>query len=328
MLANPTSPGAITRSELNVADIDNTTSEITYTITALPSNGTLILNGVAMTVNDTFTQADIDNSRLVYQSAGTATTDQFGFVVSDNSGASLGSDTFNILVQLAEDRDEEDSGIPPNDGNVDEQPEEEGGSETDAGGSSAVSGGFGGGYVPFGGSSAPQQPARVLTIDPGTAPASEQPPARKENYVQTRMEYQQVTSFAGMQLRTMDALWSAIDKMKQEMADSAEEKMTTTEFKVAAAKSSGVVLTAGVVAWILRSGALLSSLMSTIPLWKGYDPLPILAYKDDDKDKEDEIHEDKIPTSLDELKKLKKIRDKKSNETDVDSMFGGSAIRE
>ena len=281
-----------------------------------------------MTVNDTFTQADIDNSRLVYQSAGIATSDQFGFVVSDNSGGSLGSDTFNIVVQLAEDRDEEESGIPPDDGDVDEQPEEDDGSETDTGGSGATSGGFGGGYVPFGGSSAPQQPARVLTIDPAPAPASEQPPARKENYVQTSIEYQQVTSFAGMQLRTMDALWSAIDKMKEEMGDSAREEMTATEFKFAAAKSSGVVLTAGVVAWILRSGALLSSLMSTIPLWKGYDPLPILAYRDDDKKKEDDMHEDKIPTSLDELQKLKKLKNKKDNEIDVDRIFGGSPLRE
>jgi len=104
--------------------------------------------------------------------------------------------------------------------------------------------------------------------------------------------------------------------------------MSPTEFRVAAAKSSGVVLTAGVVAWILRSGALLSSLMSTIPLWKGYDPLPILAYKDDDEEKEDEIHEDKIPTSLEELQKLKKLKEKKAKEIDVDSIFGGSAVRE
>jgi len=58
-----------------------------------------------------------------------------------------------------------------------------------------------------------------------------------------------------------------------------------------------------VVAWLLRSGALLSSLLSSIPLWKGYDPLPVLAYKDDDDEKKDvEIDEDKIPTSLEELK--------------------------
>ncbi|MBT8128699.1 MAG: tandem-95 repeat protein, partial [Gammaproteobacteria bacterium] len=328
MLANPASPGAITRSELSVADIDNTTLEITYTINALPSNGILILNGVTMTVNDTFTQADIDNSRLVYQSAGTATTDQFGFVVSDNSGASLGSDTFSIVVQLAEDRDEEDSGIPPNDTSGDEEPVEEDSSETDTGGSGATAGGFGGGYVPFGGSSAPQKSAPVLAIDRAPVDDREQP-VKKENYTVLETNDHKVTTFTGMQIKSMDALWSAIDKMKQEMGDAAEEKMTSTEFKAAAAKSSGVVLTAGVVAWILRSGALLSSLISTIPLWKGYDPLPILAYKDDDdKKKEDEIHEDKIPTSLDELKKLKKIKQARAKEVDVDSIFGDSGIRE
>jgi hypothetical protein len=139
----------------------------------------------------------------------------------------------------------------------------------------------------------------------------------------------EVKTFTAVQLKSMDALWSAIDKMKQEMGGSTEDKMSPTEFKVAAAKSSGVVLTAGVVAWILRSGALLSSLMSTIPLWNGYDPLPILAYKDDEEKKEeDEIHEDKIPTSLEELQKLKKLKEKKSRQVDVDSIFDGSAIRE
>jgi len=77
---------------------------------------------------------------------------------------------------------------------------------------------------------------------------------------------------------------------------------------------------------------LLSSLMSTIPLWKGYDPLPILAYKDDEDDnKEEEIDEHKIPTSLEELRKLKKLmqqQQKRAKEVDVDSMFGGSTIRE
>jgi hypothetical protein len=118
--------------------------------------------------------------------------------------------------------------------------------------------------------------------------------------------------------------------MKQEMAESAEE-MDVVEFQVAAAKSSGVVLTAGIVAWAMRGGALLSSLMSTIPLWKGYDPLPILAYKDDDEDEgrepEKEIDEDMIPTSLEELKKLKKIKEQ-TKEINVEALFGGSTIRE
>ena len=72
--------------------------------------------------------------------------------------------------------------------------------------------------------------------------------------------------------------------------------------------------------------------MSTIPLWKGYDPLPILAYKDDEEEKEkaveNEIDEDKIPTSLEELKQLKKLKEKRANEVDVESIFGNSAVRE
>jgi hypothetical protein len=103
-------------------------------------------------------------------------------------------------------------------------------------------------------------------------------------------------------------------------------------FRAAAIDTSGIVLTAGIVAWVLRSGALLTSLMSTIPLWKGYDPLPILAYKEDDEEKENvvekEIDEDKIPTSLEELKQLKQLKEKRANEVDVESIFGHSTARE
>ncbi len=326
MLATGVAPGAITNSELNVTDIDNASSEVTYTITTLPVNGALLLNGVAMGVNDTFTQSDIDNNLLVYQSAGAATSDQFGFAVADGSGGTLANNTFNIIVQLGDDDGDTDTGIADTESDPEEEEAQEETTE-DSGGASDGAGGYGGGYVPFGGTTAPQKPSPALSIDP--TPAQKQAQSvDKEEYTGTEAKVHEVTTFTGVQVKSMDALWSAIDKMKQEMGDSAEGKMSSVEIKAAAAKSSGVVLTAGVVAWILRSGALLSSLMSTIPLWKGYDPLPILAYKDDDEEVEDEIHEDKIPTSLEELKKLKKVKEKKANEVDVDSIFGGSAIRE
>lgn len=40
---------------------------------------------------------------------------------------------------------------------------------------------------------------------------------------------------------------------------------------------TSLTLSAGFVAWVLRGGSLLASFMSTLPLWKGFDPLPILA---------------------------------------------------
>jgi hypothetical protein len=293
----------------------------------------LLLNGVVMAIADTFTQDDLDNNRVVYQAAGTMPTDQFGFTVTDSAGGALTNNTFDIIVQLAQDNDvgaNAEPVLPPADAEEQKIQDE---ILEDSGGTNDGSDGYGGGYAPFGSTSAPKpqpQPLPVLAIEPTSVPGrNPAQPAVKEVKEVKEVKVSEVKTFAAVQLKSMDALWSAIDKMKQEIGGSTEEKMSPTEFKVAAAKSSGVVLTAGVVAWILRSGALLSSLMSTIPLWKGYDPLPILAYKDDEEKKEeDEIHEDKIPTSLEELKKLKKLKEKKSSEVDVDSIFDGSAIRE
>jgi len=49
------------------------------------------------------------------------------------------------------------------------------------------------------------------------------------------------------------------------------------------------------------------------------------------KNKEEEIDEQTIPTSLEDLRKLKKLmqqKQKTAKEVDVDSMFGDSTIRE
>jgi hypothetical protein len=334
ILATGTVPTTITSNQLSVSDIDNASSEIIYTITTMPANGSLLLNGVAMSVNDSFTQADLDNNLVVYQSAGTGTSDQFGFVVADMSGGTIANATFDIVVQVRQDIDEDIPGkiVSTGDDTEDEVVKEEG-VAAESGDLVEAGGEFGGGFEPFGSSSTPPAPAPVLSINPAPAqeveerPQPSQPVEENEEIV-AEVEELKTQTFTAVQMKSMDALWAAIDNMKQEMAEAAGEKASADEFKVAAAKSSGIVLTAGVVAWILRSGALLSSLMSTIPLWKGYDPLPILAYKDDEDEKEEEIDEDKIPTSLEEMWKLKQLKEKKAKEIDVDEIFGGSGIRE
>ena len=134
-----------------------------------------------------------------------------------------------------------------------------------------------------------------------------------------------VTTFAAVQVESMEALWTAVEKMKEKIAVSTEQKSVQVELKAAAIESTGVALSAGVVAWLMRSGALFSSLLSNIPLWKGYDPLPVLTYKDDDEEKKaKDVDLDKIPTSLEELKKLKEMKAKYAKEIEVDSLFGRS----
>ena len=73
---------------------DNTTSQLVYTVTSAPGNGTLRLLGTALNVSDTFTQADINAGNVTYDHDGSETlSDSFGFDVDDGQGV-VSSGTF------------------------------------------------------------------------------------------------------------------------------------------------------------------------------------------------------------------------------------------
>ena len=48
-------------------------------------------------------------------------------------------------------------------------------------------------------------------------------------------------------------------------------------FLTGTVKLAGVALSVGFVTWILRATSLLSALLSSMPLWSRFDPLPVLA---------------------------------------------------
>ncbi|WP_157964810.1 cadherin-like domain-containing protein, partial [Algibacillus agarilyticus] len=95
---------AITGSQLNTTDGDNTASEITYTLSTAPNEGSLVLNSTTtLTASDTFTQANVDASDVVYHhSGGEASSDSFNFAVSDGTTLSV-SDTFSVNVTAVND---------------------------------------------------------------------------------------------------------------------------------------------------------------------------------------------------------------------------------
>jgi hypothetical protein len=323
----------VSNAELNVNDIDDSDIEITYTVTVLPSNGVLMLNGTPITINSSFTEADIINNNVSYQSDGSGTTDEFVFTVTDSAGSLITGNTFiiNVLLTLpvtevtSEATQETvdppptsnlstDQGIPPPSESIEEPvvfvPDREL-ADIYTGGSGRTI------HI--------QQPE--LTIQP----TQDVKKSLVENdvldyyddsieiYKSAEINFSTASTVADIQVRSIKALWTAIDQMKQDMDGNVVKDMTDLEFRAAAVSSSGVALTAGVVAWVLRSGALMTSLISTIPLWKGYDPLPILAYKDDE-DEEEKIAEDKIPTSLEELKKIKALKEKIKKYNQVDDL--------
>jgi VCBS repeat-containing protein len=89
----------ITNTVLRVTDPDNTALQLRYTLTNTPTSGTLRLNGTNLSVNQTFTQADVDSGRISYRHNGSETSsDSFIFNVSDGAGGSTGTRVFSISV--------------------------------------------------------------------------------------------------------------------------------------------------------------------------------------------------------------------------------------
>ena len=93
-----------------------------------------------------------------------------------------------------------------------------------------------------------------------------------------------------LQYRAGGALNAALDNMRENINTSSEES-NGNKFKIAI-QSSGIILTAGFASWIIRGSSLLASFLSTIPVWRGLDPLPILAAFKDDKEDSDQQAKD------------------------------------
>ena len=42
-------------------------------------------------------------------------------------------------------------------------------------------------------------------------------------------------------------------------------------------KATGLALSTGLLSWLIRGGALVSSLLASLPAWRHFDPIPILG---------------------------------------------------
>ncbi|MBL4613971.1 MAG: cadherin-like domain-containing protein [Magnetovibrio sp.] len=89
---------ALSATHLNATDIDNIDSGLVYTVSAVPANGSLTLNGSALANGGTFTQADVVAGYVTYSHDGSVTTtDAFTFSVSDGTSSSSAT-TLNLTV--------------------------------------------------------------------------------------------------------------------------------------------------------------------------------------------------------------------------------------
>jgi Ca2+-binding RTX toxin-like protein len=101
---NEGATATITNVFLSVTDADNTPAELAYTITDLPDNGTLSLNGTVLILGGSFTQAELDREHLTYQHNGSETIqDAFKFILTDPTGNTLSKTTFGIGINPVND---------------------------------------------------------------------------------------------------------------------------------------------------------------------------------------------------------------------------------
>ena len=106
-------------------------------------------------------------------------------------------------------------------------------------------------------------------------------------------------------LQSDAAIWEAIEAMMQQMSDrdgtwySDDQVLTTTT-----ATGLTVSFTVGYVSWLLRAGYLSASLLSVLPLWREFDPLPVLATTQKNKRKSADRTKDSCETNDIESERL------------------------
>ena len=89
----------LTTTMLQAASTGITDDKLLFTIDSLPSQGGLKLNGTALAVKGTFTQADINAGKLTYLPSGTtATMDGFGFTVTDGTTTTIPASTQRVSI--------------------------------------------------------------------------------------------------------------------------------------------------------------------------------------------------------------------------------------
>ncbi|MGE0434235.1 MAG: cadherin-like domain-containing protein, partial [Planctomycetota bacterium] len=88
----------ITQAMLEATDPDNSANQLTYTVTAVPTHGTLRNNTTPLVVSSTFTQTQLNSGLINYLHGGSANpSDSFSFSVADLEPKSV-ADTFTITI--------------------------------------------------------------------------------------------------------------------------------------------------------------------------------------------------------------------------------------
>lgn len=101
-----------------------------------------------------------------------------------------------------------------------------------------------------------------------------------EGCQRSEFEFQR-TAMLQQELQQFEALFASEEMSEtfNQVEHSLRSEATIDEKTVQLITSSGIVASVGVISWMFSGGTLLASMMSTLPTWAGFDPLPIMTRK-------------------------------------------------
>ena len=79
---------------------------------------------------------------------------------------------------------------------------------------------------------------------------------------------------------------NALKQIDSDLQDAEEERALQIKISNEALFGLSISATAGIVAWVLRGGALLASVMAATPIWASIDPVRVFSGQDEEKAKE------------------------------------------
>jgi len=319
---------AFTLADFNYSDPDGDPLDH-IEITSLPVDGTLLLDGSAVAVNDIVTAADIAAGKLTYAPPASVpgpVAEQFGFRVHDGTQYQAGNQLMTVAVAplpvVAPPPPTGGGGgstPPPSTGGSDDSGSGGSGDSGSGSGSAGQAPPAGGGRSGTGGgeSAAPateaptQEIAKVESTESAVALSA---PSVAESGMTVRAGGVTASSDGGglgtptvadaskhekeAEEAAVVAALSApefqddLNKLRQENQEEAtgETRVAGTVFAASTSLSVGYVI------WLLRGGVLLSSLLSSLPAWRLVDPLPVLSRLSDDSGDEDDASLEELVT--------------------------------
>jgi hypothetical protein len=125
---------------------------------------------------------------------------------------------------------------------------------------------------------------RVYEIRPWTSEADFSSKSAIDQLLAGRTALGPQTLRALAQFGTAEDLRRSISAFTETFSDVLGEQRRVDREVAQVMIGSGLTLSAGVVAWLLRGGALAASLLSALPAWTAFDPIPILVRRRQDKE--------------------------------------------